>query len=305
MATRFAKHKSIKTLFAGDENEVKLKKAREIATDTVSAAAETSVELALDNLPILTTAMSEAGLQGAANILADSVVGAIAPGALGLVVNYRLNRMQRNIKHLIDELASNMDIVNNRLDSLEPVVRSKFVEGPYRDAFLDGVINENEPRKVSQDVNAFVNLMAEENPSDSFAITLFDDLSRMSELDVRVLKLHYHNPLTGFESEDDYLKLISEEGIDDSQYRSIREKLCRLGLLSSRNEKKREENLEAVQKAVTELLKQLDKRNPKLPKPPRIQNTSRLDSFSITPLGRHYLELIRPISGNQTDLPKS
>ncbi|MEI3376419.1 MAG: hypothetical protein V8R08_01020 [Coriobacteriales bacterium] len=161
------------------------------------------------------------------------------------------------------------------------------------------MINENEPKKVSQRVNAFVNLMAQENPSDSFVLTLFDDLSRMSELDVRVLKLHYHNPFVESDPDDDYFRLITEEGIDDAQYRIIREKLCRLGLLSSKNEEKREKNLEATQKAVTELLKQLDKKNPKWPRPPRIQKTMHSDSFSITSLGRHYLDLIRPISESQ------
>ena len=169
---------------------MKAKKVRGIAADATFAAAETGVEVALDNLPVLATAIGNAGLQGAANILADGVVGAIAPGALGLVVNYRLNRMQRNIKHLIDELAANLDLVNNRLDSLEPAVRNKFIKGPYRDAFLDGLISENEPKKVSQNVNAFVNLMSQKNPRDSFVLTFFDDLSRMNELDIRVLKLH-------------------------------------------------------------------------------------------------------------------
>lgn len=136
-----------------------LERAKETAADATSATVEASVEVALDNLPVLAAAMREAGLQGAANILADSIVGAVAPGALSLVVNYRLNRMQRNVRYLIDELASNPDVVNGRLDALEPVVRSKFVEGPYRDAFLDSVVNENESEKVFQSVNAFVNLM--------------------------------------------------------------------------------------------------------------------------------------------------
>ena len=88
-------------------------KAKGIAVDVASATVEASAEVSLDNLPILATALGEAGLQGAANVLADSIVGAVAPGALGLVVNYRLNRMQRNVKHLIDELSSNLDIVND------------------------------------------------------------------------------------------------------------------------------------------------------------------------------------------------
>ncbi|MEI3376420.1 MAG: hypothetical protein V8R08_01025 [Coriobacteriales bacterium] len=114
---------------------MKFAKVGEIAADTASAATESSIEVALDNMPALASAMNDAGLQGAASILADGVVGAVAPGVLGFVVSYRLNRMQRNIKHLIRELASNLDIVNNRLDSLEPMIRDKFVEGSYEMPF--------------------------------------------------------------------------------------------------------------------------------------------------------------------------
>lgn len=138
--------------------------------------------------------------------------------------------------------------------------------------------------------------MGEENISDSFALTLFDDLSRLNQLDIRVLRLHYFNPITNYKVDDDYFKLISEENIDDDQYRSIREKLCRLGLLGSKNEEKREKNLEAIQETLVELLKQMGKKSTKLPSPPKIHRINRSDSYSITSMGGKYLELIRPVS---------
>lgn len=271
------------------------KKAKGIAADFVTTGTEAVVETAADNLPLLASAIHDAGFQGAASILADGVVGAVAPGALGLVFGYRMRRTERNLIILIDKLSSNIEIVNERLDSLEATVRDKYTNGSYRDAFLDSVVDENEPEKVSRNVNAFINCMAYGSAGDSFVLTLFDDLSRLNRLDIRVLKLHYYNPITGHMADDSFDRLIREEGIDCSEYRIIREKLCRLGLLESKNEEKREKNLEAVQNAVSELLSQLGKRNPKIPKPPKLQRISTSDSYLITSLGRRYLELIRPV----------
>ena len=271
------------------------KKVRGIAADLAASGAETVAETAADNLPLLASAIHDAGFQGAASILADGVVGAVAPGALGLVFGYRMRRTERNLIILVDKLSSNIEIVNERLDALETTVRDKYINGSYRDAFLDSVVDENEPEKVSRNVNAFINCMAHGNTGDSFVLTLFDDLSRLNRLDIRVLKLHYHNPITGYMFDDSFDRLIQEEGIDYSEYRAIREKLCRLGLLESKNEEKREKNLEAVQDAVSELLSQLGKKNPKIPKPPKLQRISTSDSYSITSLGRRYLELIRPV----------
>lgn len=274
----------------------KQEKLKGAAADMASATTEATAETALDNLPMLASAVGGAGLQGAAAILADGVVGAVAPGALGVVLNYRLKRMERNLISLVNELSSNLDTVNSRLDSLDSATRDKFTSGKYRDAFLDSVISENESEKVARSVNAFVNLMGEENISDSFALTLFDDLSRLNQLDIRVLRLHYFNPITNYKVGDDHYKLISEENIDDNQYRSIREKLCRLGLLGSKNEEKREKNLEAIQETLIELLKQMGKKSTKLPNPPKIHRISMSDSYSITSMGGKYLELIRPVS---------
>lgn len=95
------------------------KKAKGIAADFVTTGTEAVVETAADNLPLLASAIHDAGFQGAASILADGVVGAVAPGALGLVFGYRMRRTERNLIILIDKLSSNIEIVNERLDSLE------------------------------------------------------------------------------------------------------------------------------------------------------------------------------------------
>ena len=238
-------------------------------------------------------------LAGAASVVADGVVGAVAPGVFGAVMGYKVRRFERNIIELISELSANMDEVNNRLNQLEESQRKKFSDGMYCDVFLDSIVNENEPEKVACCVHAFINAMGEESISDSFMVALFDDLSRLSRLDIRVLNLHGGSYFTEGRTDDDYNRLISEEGIDESQYRSIRQKLCRFGLLQSKNEEKREQNLEEVQAVLTDLIKQLNSNKSKKLKDPKYQRITHSDSYAITPLGRRYLRMMRQVDKSE------
>lgn len=267
--------------------------------DASLAIAESGVDTLLDNLPELSGALAQAGLHGAASVVADGVVGAVAPGVFGAVMGYKVRRFEKNVIELVSELSTNMDKVNERLDRLEENQRRKFSDGVYRDAFLDSIIDENEPDKVAYSVNAFINAMGEGNVSDSFMLALFDDLSRLSRLDIRVLRLHGSSYLSGVQVDDDCVRLMSEEGIDESQYRSIREKLCRFGLLQSKNEEKREKNLEVVQDALAELIKQLGSGKPKKMQVPKYKQISSFDSYGITSLGNKYLRMIKPVADSE------
>ena len=271
----------------------------EKAKDASLAIAESGVDTLLDNLPELSGALAQAGLHGAASVAADGVVGAVAPGVFGAVMGYKVRRFEKNVIELVSELSTNMDKVNERLDRLEENQRRKFSDGVYRDAFLDSIIDENEPDKVAYSVNAFINAMGEGNVSDSFMLALFDDLSRLSRLDIRVLRLHGSSYLSGVQVDDDCVRLMSEEGIDESQYRSIREKLCRFGLLQSKNEEKREKNLEVVQVALAELIKQLGSGKPKKMQVPKYKRISNSDSYGITSLGNKYLRMIKPVADSE------
>ena len=267
--------------------------------DASLAIVESGTETVLDNLPKLSGALAQAGLHGAASVVADGIVGAVAPGVFGAVMGYKVRRFERNVIELISELSASMDKVNERLDRLDENQRRKFSEGMYRDAFLDSIVNENEPEKVVYCVHAFINAMGEEGVSDSFMVALFDDLSRLSRLDIRVLNLHGGSYFTEGRTDDDYNRLISEEGIDESQYRSIRQKLCRFGLLQSKNEEKREQNLEEVQAVLTDLIKQLNSNKSKKLKDPKYQRITHSDSYAITPLGRRYLRMMRQVDKSE------
>ena len=137
--------------------------------------------------------------------------------------------------------------------------------------------------------------MGLENPNDDVIFTFFYTLSQMNELDIRILRLYrptYETGKMGEEDHETFMDVMREENIDESQYNFIREKLCRLGMLDSKNEAKRDENLDMVGKTLTELIKQLYAKKPKEVKAPKLKRIARSESYRITRLGRQYLAFI-------------
>ncbi len=193
---------------------------------------------------------------------------------------------------MLNAVAQKQDIIEQRLNQLDPEIRQKFMDGPYRDVLFDNIIAENQEQKVQDNINGYINLMGLENPNDDVIFTFFHTLSQMNELDIRVLRLYRPAYETGKEDHENFMDVMREENIDDSQYDFIREKLCRLGMLDSKNEANRDENLDVLGKTLTELIKQLYSKKPKEVKAPKLKKIARSESYSITRLGRQYLAFI-------------
>ena len=63
-------------------------------------------------------------------------------------------------------------------------------------------------------------------------------------------------------------------------------------MLHSKNEERRDENLDILGKTLNELIKQLYSKKPKEVKAPRLNLITRTESYRITFLGRQYLSFI-------------
>ena len=277
------------------KEECKTTDAKEVAQDLVGSGLEVGASVFLENLPELSTEvagiMGNEALGATIQSLAGGVLGAVAPAFLGIKLSFQQKRFERNMVKMVSSINKNHDIMAQRLDNLEAEVRQKFIDGPYRDVLLDNIISENQEQKVQDNINGFINLMGVENPNDDIVFTFFHTLSQMNELDIRVLRL-YRPTFDMDESHENFLDVMREERIDETQYNFIREKLCRLGMLHSKNEERRDENLDILGKTLNELIKQLYSKKPKEVKAPRLNRITRTESYRITFLGRQYLSFI-------------
>ena len=91
------------------------------------------------------------------------------------------------------------------------------------------------------------------------------------------------------------LRNHDELNISDQQYRFVKEKLERLGMLQSRNEELRDKNLEAVIEYIKELQKQNKSSKPRAVRDPKVKRISNSDTYKITSLGRDFLRLMKPV----------
>lgn len=278
------------------KEKIELVGVKERAQDLAGATLEAGTATLVDNLPALGTAAAEIiGNEAVSTVvqtLTSGLLGAVAPVFLGVKLSFQQRRFERNMVKMLNAVSQKQDIIEQRLNQLDPEIRQKFMDGPYRDVLFDNIIAENQEQKVQDNINGYINLMGLENPNDDVVFTFFHTLSQMNELDIRILRLYRPAYEVGEEDHENFMDVMREENIDKSQYDFIREKLCRLGMLDSKNEAKRDENLDELGKTVTELIKQLYSKNPKKVKAPKLKKILRSESYSITRLGRQYLAFI-------------
>ena len=277
-------------------NDNQVSETKEFVKDLAGATVEVGTSLVIENLPEFGAEV--AGIIGNEAIgatiqtLTGGLLGAVAPSLLGVKLSFQQKRFERNMIKMVTSLREKQEIIEQRMNQLNPEVQQKFISGPYRDVLLDNIVSENQEQKVQDNINGYINLMGIENPNDDIVFTFFHTLSQMNELDIRILKLYRPTYEMSEEEQESFQDVMRDEDIDQSQYNFIREKLCRLGMLYSKNTEKRDENLDILGEKLTELIKQLHSKKPKEVKAPKLKRITRSESYRITRLGRQYLTFI-------------
>lgn len=277
-------------------NDNQVSETKEFVKDLAGSTVEVGTSLVIENLPEFGAEV--AGIIGNEAIgatiqtLTGGLLGAVAPSLLGVKLSFQQKRFERNMIKMVTSLREKQEIIEQRMNQLNPEVQQKFISGPYRDVLLDNIISENQEQKVQDNINGYINLMGIENPNDDIVFTFFHTLSQMNELDIRILRLYRPTYEMSEEEQESFQDVMRDEDIDQSQYNFIREKLCRLGMLYSKNTEKKDENLDILGEKLTELIKQLHSKKPKEVKAPKLKRITRSESYRITRLGRQYLTFI-------------
>lgn len=100
---------------------------KETAQDLAGATLEAGTATLLDNLPALGTAAAEIiGNEAVSTVvqtLTGGLLGAVAPGFLGLKLSFQQRRFERNIVKMLNAVAQKQDIIEQRLNQLDPEIR--------------------------------------------------------------------------------------------------------------------------------------------------------------------------------------
>lgn len=221
--------------------------------------------------------------EGIAQIV-GTLVGTFAPRINGIRLSYKQNRFETRVARALTLMAKKIDVMENNYLALEEEIQEKF-RGQYVEWLIDNLEVEKQQEKVPYHVNGFINLMSNE-ANDNLMLMFFNTINQLTQLDIDVLTLY------SMDAQEDVIRLCNRYNLKFEQVAVIKEKLERLGLLYSRNDEKRDNNIDEIVEYLNKVDKDQKKRNPQGVKLPNIKKPNRSASYAITSLGRDYLKVI-------------
>lgn len=258
--------------------------------DLLKASNEEAFAVAISEiLPEVAQEIGTSVVSEAAGVLIECIVGAVCPRINNIRLGYKQNRLERNIMKAVSELRNHDELIAVQMERLAQQGMDNMFRTQYCEMLLDAICDEIQEIKVAYNVNGYINLMCVDDPNEDMALMFFKTLAQLNELDIKVLRIF------SYENEENYWTVKSETNISDQQYRFVKEKLERLGMLQSRNEELRDKNLEAVIEYIKELQKQNKSSKPKAVRDPKVKRISNSDTYKITSLGREFLGLMKPV----------
>ena len=249
--------------------------------DTIGAMKGTIKEiLAEDAVPVLAGEM----LKGTTLEFLNSAVGAVSPRVGSVMIAYQQKRWERNWEKYIRTIYEKQEFFNERLNKLEEEQCNNFKNKLFP-LVSDYVQNEKQEEKIQLIVNGLVNIASGVNAQDDIVLLYYDTLEQLSLLDIRILRIYKPRY---YENED-----------QDNIFNMIKEKLVKLGLISSKNEEKMGENIENIIKYLEGISQK--KKNVKLKK---MNTINRSDSYKITSFGLKFIDFFTEVYAMKEEASK-
>lgn len=219
-------------------------------------------------------------------MLACRVVGSVLPVANNIILSFNQHSLERNVLNALNMIQNRQTEIEYRMNELLENNRAFITQ--ITETLLDNIVDEIQERMVEYNVNGYINLLKSDYTNIDLGLMFFKTISQLNDLDIRILKV-YSNLKTDDES---IVSICNELNLELNQIRFIKEKLERFGLLQSRNEEMNDDNLDKIVKYLEKVKRENRKKNPNDVKVPGLKRVSASNSYSITPLGRHYLTMI-------------
>ena len=263
--------------------------------DLFRASNEEALDVTLsDILPEVAKQVSEMAVSEATASVICEILGAVFPRINHIRLGWKQNRLERNLTSAIKELQNNDELIATQMQVLLENNQAYMFRTQYCEMMLDAIYDEIQESKVKYGINGYINLMCVDNPNEDMTLMFFKTLTELSVLDIRVLKCF------SYEHEENYYTVMQDVDITDMQYRFVKEKLERFGLLQSKTADIRDTNMELLIAYLKDIDKQSNSKKPKTVKfPSKVKKLPNSDSHQITSLGRQFLKLTEPISKSQ------
>ena len=220
------------------------------------------------------------------DLVLEGVVGSVVPGVMNTYLSYKQKRQEKMFIKFMEEIESKIEILEERLKNMTP---ENYIE--FRDKYFglvsDYVLDEVQEEKIKYITKGFINLSQVNHINEDFVLTYYDTLKDLRIMDIAVLNLYYdiYNPFS--KSEKTFHDILVEYHIDYDQYTAIREKLVRLGVLTT----KRENRIDDLYNNILNMQDYLENtyKGKKVKLKP-FKRIDKKDSFQISKFGREFID---------------
>lgn len=251
--------------------------------DFMSALGEEGFQAVLESdcVPEVVTSLGEMVTTEGTSLLLGSIVGAAAPRVNSLRLNYLEKRFECRVENALSLMQEKIEKIEHNFEDLNEDLQEKF-RGLYVEWLLDNLYEEKQEEKVRSHVNGYINMMSND-VNDNVMIMFMNTLNDLTQLDIDVLKLYKNQP------DEKVWKLMERYKIKPEQVAMIKDKLVRFGLIYSKKDDVRDDNIDAIAKYLIAVDAESKKKNPRLIKLKDIKKPKTAESYAITPLGRDFL----------------
>ncbi|HFK1459201.1 TPA: hypothetical protein ACGXMC_004971 [Bacillus cereus] len=218
--------------------------------------------------------------------LAIDGVASIVPGLSGVYGSLKRAKLERNMQTFSEDLASKITELQANLEN-KTSEQKQQIDKLYG-YVMDYVIDEQQEDKIKYMVNGFVKLTEHEDVTEDFVLTYYDVLKELRIVDIAVLRLYnysYDQERLTFED------VMKQHGLSYDQYDSIKNNLFRLGILTTKTEKKILDDLKNLFQSIKDIHDYLEKQSKgKRTSNLKLKKLNSRDSFEISKFGRDIVE---------------
>lgn len=234
--------------------------------------------------------VKEPAFDMACEVFLDGVVGTVAPGIVTTYMSYKQKRQEKIYGKFMVETKGKIEVLEERLRRLDGSQYYRFKD-EFFGLVSDYVIEEVQEEKIEYLVNGLINIAAIPDIKEDFILTYYDTLKELRIRDIAVLKF-YEDVYIRIENNQTWMDICEELNISYEEYNSIREKLNRLGLLTTKRDIKIDDLYENILNIQEFLEKSYKGKNCKLKS---FKKIDKKDSFQISKFGKEFIKFFNDV----------
>ena len=228
----------------------------------------------------------EPTIEVVSELFLEGTAGALIPGLSSVLGNIRNKRLERNLMIFIKSLQSEIESLKLKFSEISENSKERFKE-EFSEMIIDYIADERDEDKIKYIANGIKSLLDDTKNFDNTSL-YFDTLKNLRNIDILILKKYDYNDQEYFFS--NIHEIIEPLHIDFDEFKFIREKLIRNGLLES-NFDTEQSDINEVLLELSKYLKEIEK-GKKTTLPNKIKNikVKKSETIKLSKFGRSFID---------------